>query len=113
MAAAASRVGRFNLGIGARYLLFPDSSPTYDNLSSVAAVVYRYGAIALGGSAKYVSVEERHGPTTRSVTSAVGLELTVAMGSFPAFRSHRHSSPKPGHAAADSPRQGAPLTTTA
>ncbi len=75
MAAAASRVGRFNVGVGARYLLFPTSSPTYDNLSSVAAVVYRYGAIALGGSAKYVSVEERHGPTTRSVTSDLSAQV--------------------------------------
>jgi hypothetical protein len=78
MAAAASRVGRFNVGVGARYLLFPQSSATYDNLSSVAAVVYRYGAIALGGSTKYVSVEQRHGPTTRSVTS----DLAVLVAFF-------------------------------
>ncbi len=75
MAAAASRVGRFNVGVGARYLLFPASSATFDNLSSVAAVVYRYGAIALGGSTKYVSVEERHGPTTRSVTSDLAVQV--------------------------------------
>jgi hypothetical protein len=75
MAAAASRVGRFNVGVGARYLLFPETSATYDNLSSVAAVVYRYGAIALGGSAKYVSVEERDGPTTRSVTSDLAVQV--------------------------------------
>ena len=75
MAAAASRVGRFNVGVGARYLLFPASSPTYDNLSSVAAVVYRYGAVALGGSAKYVSVEERGGPTTRSMTSDLAVQV--------------------------------------
>jgi hypothetical protein len=75
MAAAASRVGRFNVGVGARYLLFPQSSATYDNLSSVAAVVYRYGAIALGGSTKYVSVEQRHGPTTRSVTSDLAVQV--------------------------------------
>ena len=75
MAAAASRIGRFNVGVGARYLLFPTSSPTVDNLSSVAAVVYRYGAIALGGSTKYVSVEERHGPTARSVTSDLAVQV--------------------------------------
>ncbi len=75
MAAAASRVGRFNVGVGARYLRFPETSATYDNLSSVAAVVYRYGAIALGGSAKYVSVEARNGPTTRSVTSDLSAQV--------------------------------------
>lgn len=75
MAAAASRIGRFNVGIGARYLLFSKSSAVYDNLSSVAALVYRYGAIAFGGSAKYVSVEERGGPTTRSVTSDVSAQV--------------------------------------
>jgi hypothetical protein len=75
MAAAASRVGRFNLGVGIRYLLFPAASPTADNLSSVGALVYRYGAIALGGSAKYVSVEERNGPTTRSVTSDLAVQV--------------------------------------
>jgi hypothetical protein len=75
MAAAASRLGRFNVGVGARYLLFPAASPTVDNLSSVAAVVYRYGAIALGGSTKYVSVEERNGPTARSVTSDLAVQV--------------------------------------
>ena len=75
MLAAASRVGRFNVGVGTRYLLFPESSATYDNLSSVAAVVYRYGAIALGGSTKYVSVEQRHGPTNRSVTSDLAVQV--------------------------------------
>lgn len=75
MAAAASRVGKFNVGFGVRYLLFPKSSPTVDNLSSVGAVVYRYGAIALGGSAKYVSVEDRSGPTTRSLTSDLAVQV--------------------------------------
>lgn len=75
MLAAASRIGRFNIGVGTRYLLFPESSATYDNLSSVAAVVYRYGAIALGGSTKYVSVEQRHGPTNRSVTSDLAVQV--------------------------------------
>jgi hypothetical protein len=75
MAAAASRVGRFNVGVGMRYLLFPATSPTVDNLSSVGALVYRYGAIALGGSAKYVSVEARNGPTTRSVTSDLAVQV--------------------------------------
>ncbi len=75
MAAAAGRVGRFNLGFGFRYLRFPGESPTYDNLSSVGAVVYRYGSIAFGASGKYVSVEERDGPTTRSLTSGLAVQV--------------------------------------
>lgn len=75
MAAAAGRVGRFNLGFGFRYLRFPGESPTYDNLSSVGAVVYRYGSIAVGASGKYVSVEERDGPTTRSLTSGLAVQV--------------------------------------
>jgi len=75
MAAAAGRIGRFNLGFGLRYLRFPGESPTYDNLSSVGAVVYRYGSIAFGASGKYVSVEERDGPTTRSLTSGLAVQV--------------------------------------
>jgi len=75
MAAAAGRLGRFNLGFGARYLRFPGDSPTYDNLSWVGAVVYRYGSIAVGASGKYVSVEERDGPITRSLTSGLAVQV--------------------------------------
>ncbi len=75
MAAAAGRIGRFNLGFGARYLRFPGESPTYDNLSLVGAVVYRYGGIAFGASGKYVSVEERDGPITRSLTSGLAVQV--------------------------------------
>lgn len=75
MAAAAGRLGRFNLGFGARYLRFPGDSPTYDNLSWVGAVVYRYGSIAVGASGKYVSVEERDGPITRSLTSGLAMQV--------------------------------------
>jgi hypothetical protein len=75
MAAAAGRLGRFNLGFGLRYLRFPGESPTYDNLSWVGAVVYRYGSIAVGAGGKYVSVEERDGPITRSVTSGLAVQV--------------------------------------
>jgi hypothetical protein len=75
MAAAASRIGKFNFGVGGRYLRFPDSSPTYDNLSLVAAGVYRYGGIALGASGKYISVEERDGPVTRSLTGDLAVQV--------------------------------------
>ena len=75
MAAAASRLGRFNVGFGLRYLRFPGESPTYDNLSWAGAVVYRYGSVAVGASGKYVSVEERDGPVTRSLTSGLAVQV--------------------------------------
>jgi hypothetical protein len=75
MAAAAGRLGRFNLGFGVRYLRFPDDSPTFDNLSWAGAAVYRYGSIAFGASGKYVSVEERDGPITRSLTSGLAVQV--------------------------------------
>jgi len=75
MAAAAGRLGRFNLGFGFRYLRFPGDSPTYDNLSWAGAAVYRYGSIAFGASGKYVSVEERDGPITRSLTSGLAVQV--------------------------------------
>jgi hypothetical protein len=75
MLAAATRAGRFNLGLGARYLLFSADSSTYDNLSWVGAGVYRWGGIALGASTKYVSVEQRNGPITRSLTGDLALQV--------------------------------------
>jgi hypothetical protein len=75
MAAVAGRLGSFNLGAGARYLYFPDTSRTFDNLSWVVAGVYRYSGIAFGVSQKYVSVEERDGPITRSLTSGVAVQV--------------------------------------
>lgn len=75
MAAAAGRIGRFNLGFGLRYLRLPGESPIYDNLSLVGAVVYRYGSIAFGASGKYVSVEERDGPISRSLTSGLAMQV--------------------------------------
>jgi len=75
MAAAASRLGPFSVGIGGRYLRFPSSSATFDNASWAGALVYRYGGIALGASGKYVSVEERDGPITRSLTSDLAVQV--------------------------------------
>ncbi len=75
MAAAASRVGTMSLGGGYRYLRFSSDSATFDNLSAVAGVVVRRGGIAFGVSGKYVSVEQRDGPITRSLTSDLALQI--------------------------------------
>lgn len=75
MAAAATRVGKFNLGFGGRYLLFSKDSATYDNLAWTGAAVYRKGGIAFGASTKYVSVEQRNGPTTRSLGGDVAVQV--------------------------------------
>jgi hypothetical protein len=75
MAAAATRAGKLNLGLGARYLLFSADSSTYDNLSWVGAVVYRLGGLAVGASTKYVSVEQRDGPVTRSLTGDLAVQV--------------------------------------
>lgn len=75
MAAAATRAGKFNFGFGARYLLFSADSATYDNLSWAGALVYRFGGISVGGSTKYVSVEQRDGPITRSLTGDLAVQV--------------------------------------
>lgn len=75
MAAGATRLGRFNFGFGVRYLLLPRESETHSNLSWVGALVYRYGGLAFGASGKYVAVEERDGPITRSLTSGLALQV--------------------------------------
>ncbi|NOT10053.1 MAG: hypothetical protein HOP28_17810 [Gemmatimonadales bacterium] len=75
MAAAAGRLGTFNLGFGARYLRFPAQSTVLDNLTWAGAVVYRLGGIAFGSSVKYVSVEARDGPVTRSLTSDLAVQV--------------------------------------
>lgn len=76
MGAAAVRVGHYNVGGGYQYLRFPKGGPIYDNFSWVGTGVYRKGGIALGTSAKYVSVEDSSGIITRSATTDVG--ATVA-----------------------------------
>ena len=75
MAAGATRIGRFNLGFGIRYLLLPTASPVHSNLSWVGAAVYRYGSVAFGAGGKFVSVEERNGPITRSLTSQLAVQV--------------------------------------
>ena len=75
MAAGATRVGAFNLGGGYRYLLFSADSATYDNLSAVFGVVHRRGGLSLGVSGKYVSLGERDGPVTRSLTADLAIQV--------------------------------------
>lgn len=73
--AAAVRAGDFNLGGGLRYLRFQGDRPVVDNLSWVAAAVYRLKGVALGTSAKYVSVEDSAGTVFRTLTSDAGVTL--------------------------------------
>ena len=75
MVAAATRAGRLNFGFGARYLRFAGDSSTYDNVSWAGAGVYRFGGIAFGASTKYVSVEQRHGTITRSLTGDLAVQV--------------------------------------
>ena len=75
MAAAATRTGKFNLGFGGRYLRFSEDSATYDNLEWTGAAVYRKGGIAFGAGTKYVSVEQRDGPTTRSLAGDLAVQV--------------------------------------
>lgn len=73
--AAAVRAGEFNLGGGYRYLRYRGEQPVLDNLSWVAAGVYRLKGVALGASAKYVSVEDSGGTVFRTLTSDAGMTL--------------------------------------
>jgi hypothetical protein len=73
--AAAVRAGDFNLGGGLRYLRYQGDRPIVDNLSWVAAAVYRVKGVALGTSAKYVSVEDSAGTIYRTLTSDAGVTL--------------------------------------
>lgn len=77
MGAAAARIGKFNLGGGYQYLRLPKGGPVTDNVTGVGTAVYRRGGIALGTSAKYVSLEDSAGVVTRSATTDVG--ATVAL----------------------------------
>ena len=73
--AAAARAGAFNLGGGYRYLSYQSPGPVRDNLSWLAAGVYRLKGVALGGSAKYVSLEDSSGTVYRTLTSDAGVTL--------------------------------------
>jgi len=76
-AAAALRIGPFNLGGGGSYIVFNDSAATSSNLMWVGSAVYRFGLIALGASGKYVSSEDSVGVTSRSITTDAGLAIAV------------------------------------
>ena len=73
--AAAVRAGPFNLGGGYRYLSFQGAQLVRDNLSWVAAGVYRLKGVAVGGSAKYVSLQDSLGSVYRTLTSDAGITL--------------------------------------
>lgn len=75
MGAAAVRVGRFNLGTGYQYLRFPADDPVYDNLSWAGTAVYRVMGAAIGTGGRYVSVEDRAGVITRTLTTDASLTL--------------------------------------
>jgi hypothetical protein len=77
MAAGAFRLFQFDLGGGVQYLRFSDTSSVRDNLQWTASGVYRFGLIALGGTLKYVSLEDSLGQTRRSATTDVGLGIHV------------------------------------
>ncbi len=82
--AAAVRAGPFNLGGGYRYLRVQGDQLVRDNLSWVAAGVYRLSGVAVGGSAKYVSLADSTGAIYRTLTSDAGITLAffdiVAIG---------------------------------
>ncbi len=75
MGSAAFRVADFNFGGGYQYLRLPRNSPVHDNLSWVGTAVYRRSGLALGTSAKYVSVEDSAGTIARAVTTDVGTTI--------------------------------------
>ncbi len=77
MGAASLRVGALTLAGGAQYLRFADTATVRDNLSWVAALVYRGGLGALGADVRYVSIEDTAGQVNRALTSDLG--LTFAM----------------------------------
>lgn len=76
-ASAALRIGPFNVGGGGSYIVFNDSAATSSNLMWVGSAVYRFGLIALGASAKYVSSEDSTGRISRAATSDAGLALAI------------------------------------
>ncbi|HSE28051.1 MAG TPA: hypothetical protein VLA95_07445 [Gemmatimonadales bacterium] len=73
MGAASLRVGPLTLAGGAQYLRFADTARVKDNLSWVAALVYRGGLGALGADVRYVSVEDTAGQINRALTTDAGV----------------------------------------
>jgi hypothetical protein len=76
-AAAAFRVKQFTFGGGAHYLRLDPDSPNADNLLGVGTAVFRYGIIATGVSAKYISVEDTLGHVSRSAAGDVGVLIAL------------------------------------
>jgi hypothetical protein len=76
-AAAALRLGPFNLGGGGSYIVFNDSALVRSNLMWVGSAVYRYGLIAVGASGKYVSSEDSSGLISRAFTTDAGLTIAL------------------------------------
>ena len=76
-AAAAFRFKQFTFGGGAHYLRLDPESPNADNLLGVGSAVFRYGIIATGVSAKYISVEDTSGAVSRSAAGDVGILIAL------------------------------------
>ena len=75
MAAAATRAGKLNLGVGVRYLRLPADSPASSNASWTGALVYRKGGIALGTGTEYFWVAPREGPAQRALSGGLALQV--------------------------------------
>ena len=75
--AGAFRVGQFNFGAGAAYLLLPDTAAYADNVTWVGSADYRYGLLALGLSGRYVSVTDTSGQVNRAFTTDAGFTIAV------------------------------------
>lgn len=73
--AAAVRVGNFNLGGGLRELHFEGARAVRNNVAWVGAATYRLQGVAVGTSAKYISVEDSSGTVFRTLTSDLGVTL--------------------------------------
>lgn len=77
VAAAAIRVGQFDLGVGAHLVRFADTAATRGNALYAATAVYRYGLIAAGGSLKYVSVTDSAHQVASAVTGDLGTTIAI------------------------------------
>jgi len=75
--AGAFRLGQFNLGAGAAYLLLPDTSAYLDNVTWVGSADFRVGLLALGASGRYVSVTDTSGQVNRAFTTDAGFTMAV------------------------------------
>lgn len=77
LAAGAFRLFQFDLGGGIHYLRLSDTSAVFDNLQWTGSAVYRFGLFAVGGTLKYVSLEDSAGAIRRSATGDVGVGIHV------------------------------------